>query len=152
MIYRNIFVLTAAVILLVIEPSSAQIPAEGRAVVVKEIHGVAFHQISGEGGWLPTELKTILSEHDVVKTGENSGATLVFKGKTETTVTMRPESVLHLSTVEKKDGNDDETELFLELGSVLVKAEKLQGNSKFRVRTHRQIVGIRGTEFEVSVD
>lgn len=152
MIYRNALIAMTAIIMLAAETSSAQIPAEGRTVVVKEIHGVAFHQVSGEGGWLATELRTILSEHDVVKTGENSGATLVFKGKTETTVTMRPESVLHLSTVESKEGNDDETELFLELGSVLVKAEKLQGDSKFRVRTHRQIVGIRGTEFEVSVD
>lgn len=131
---------------------SANIPMMDRAILVKEIHGVVFHQPLGEGGWLPTELKTILNERDIVKTSENSEAILVFKGTSDTTVTMRADSVLHLSTVNKKTGNDDDTELFLELGSVLVKAEKLEGESKFKVRTHRQIVGIRGTEFEVSVD
>lgn len=125
--------------------------AQDRAVLVKEIHGEVFHQKAGEGGWLPSELETMLDESDIVKTSSGATAKLLFSGETNTTVDVRPDTVLELATVGKKD-MDDETQLEVFLGSVLVKAEKLQGASKFEVRTPNSIVGIRGTEFEVTVE
>jgi hypothetical protein len=45
----------------------------------------------------------------------------------------------------------DNTLLDLEVGSVLVEAEKLVGASRFEVKTPTSVVGIRGTKFEVNV-
>lgn len=125
--------------------------ADERSVSVKEIHGQVFHQKAGEGGWLPSELETVLNESDVVKTSSDSTAKLVFGGESNTTVDVRPDTILALATVGKKE-IDDETELEVFLGSVLIKAEKLQGASRFEVRTPNSIVGIRGTEFEITVE
>ena len=45
----------------------------------------------------------------------------------------------------------DNTLLVVGIGSVLVKADKLVGASKFEVKTPTSIIGIRGTIFEVYV-
>ena len=51
---------------------------------------------------------------------------------------------------ESKTG-DKTTLLDLALGKVLVHVEKLQGKSKFEVRTPTALTGVRGTTFTVEV-
>lgn len=122
-----------------------------RTVIVQELKGSVEFQKGGAGDWAPAAKDTILAESDIVRTGDDSTCSLLFKGMSNTAVELRPNSVMELSTVSIANSADD-TELDLSLGSVLVKAEKLKGESQFQVRTPNSIVGIRGTEFEVNVD
>jgi hypothetical protein len=46
---------------------------------------------------------------------------------------------------------DKTTLLDLAIGKVLVQTQKLQGDSKFEVRTPTALTGVRGTIFEVTV-
>lgn len=126
--------------------------AEGsRDVRVDGITGTAEFQKAGAGAWAPLTQGTVLQETDVVKTGPNSTCSLTFIGMSNAAVDVKPDSVMELATVGQAE-TGDHTELDLSVGSVLVKAEKLQGESSFQVRTPNSIVGIRGTEFEVKVD
>ncbi len=125
--------------------------AAERNVLVQNAAGSVEYQKGGEGDWAPAAKDAALSESDIVRTGDASTCDLLFKGMSDTTVQLRPNSVLELSTVSEEKTGDD-TELDLTIGSVLVKAEKLKGDSAFQVRTPNSIVGIRGTEFEVNVD
>ena len=68
----------------------------------------------------------------------------------DSTVDMRPNSTMELKSLSFGVDKDD-TKLELDIGSILVKAEALQGDSEFHVRTPNSIVGIRGTKFEVNV-
>ncbi len=124
--------------------------AEVREVVVTGLTGEVDYMKGGAGDWLQIEKEAVLQETDVVRTGAKSTCSLLFKGMSNSTVEMKPDSVLELSTV--SDTTGDDTELGLSIGSVLVKAEKLNDESSFQVRTPNSIVGIRGTEFEVNVD
>ena len=129
----------------------APVDAEtGRSAVITALDGEVSYRLSGQTQWLGAELGTVLGEKDTVKTGEGSTCTILFQGMSDSTVDVRPNSVMELSTVASGD-NADDTELGLSLGSVLVKAEKLEGESQFEVRTPNSIVGIRGTQFEVNV-
>ena len=129
--------------------ASAETP---RDVLVTALSGNVEHQKQGGGDWLPLAPDALLTQTDVVRTGDNSTCTLLFKGMKQATVEVRPNSMLELITVNTADSGDS-TELDLSIGAVLVKAEKLQsGSSSFEVRTPNSIVGIRGTEFEVKVD
>lgn len=129
-------------------PSQAM--AEGREVLVTAMTGTVDFMKGGKGEWTKVETEAVLQETDVVRTGAKSTCSLLFKGMSNSTVEVKPDSVLELSTVSDKTGDD--TELGLSIGSVLVKAEKLNDESSFQVRTPNSIVGIRGTEFEVNVD
>ena len=126
----------------------AESPA--REVVISSLSGTVDYMKGGQGEWVKASSGDVLQETDIVRTGENSTCALIFKGMSDAAVDMRPDSVMELSTVSDKKG--DSTELGLSIGSVLVKAEKLKGESSFQVRTPNSIVGIRGTQFEVNVD
>lgn len=120
---------------------------------VKDIRGEAKFLKSGSADWSKLELGTVLSEGDALKTAIDSQITLTLTGAAKTAeITVRPESEF----VFKKFHHDavnrvESTLLDVQLGGVLIKAEKLIGNSKFEVKTPTSIVGIRGTTFEVQV-
>jgi hypothetical protein len=125
--------------------------ASDRQVDATDVKGEAFYIKPGSTDWLPLLKGTTLTMHDKVKIGSESKARLMFQGQADAWVEVREDSELTLRHVGSEDSGDD-TELFLLIGSVLVKAEKLKGKSKFEVHTPNSIVGIRGTEFEVNVD
>lgn len=122
----------------------------GREVTVTAVTGTVEFSKAGSGDWAKVSEGAVLQQFDVVRTGENSTCSLLFRGMSNSDVVIKPDSVLALTTVSQ--GAGDDTELGLSLGAVLVKAEKLKGESQFEVRTPNSIVGIRGTEFEVTVD
>ncbi len=126
---------------------------EPSRATVKEIKGEAKFLKSGSTDWQKLEQGTVLSEGDALKTAIGAQVTLTLTGAAKTAeITVRPESEF----VFKKfhyDGTSqaENTLLDVQLGGVLVKAEKLIGESKFEVKTPTSIVGIRGTTFEVQV-
>lgn len=120
---------------------------------VKELAGEAKYKKAGDEQWLPLELDTVLSEGDSVKTGLDSQVKLELSGSGKIgEVTVRRESEFTLKAlVHDPATGTRNTLLDVHVGSVLVQAEKLQGESKFRVKTPTSIVGVRGTKFEVNV-
>lgn len=122
-----------------------------REVLATSVSGTVEYMEPGVDEWKPVAKGMVLYQAYVVRTGANSRCTLLFKGMSDATVELRPESTMELETVTDLRTGDD-TELDLSLGAVLVKAETLRGGSSFKVRTPNSVVGIRGTEFEVSVD
>ena len=123
----------------------------GREVVVTALSGTVEYQKTGRGEWLKLTNGQQLHQYDVVRTAGESTCTLLFKGMSDASVEMRQKSQLELSTVVDTLTGED-TRLELSIGSILIKAESLRGDSSFEVKTPNSIVGIRGTEFEVSVD
>lgn len=122
----------------------------GRSAVAKNVQGEVL-QKEASSDWKELSQGEILSESQAVKTGPSGSATLQFEGKSKARVDVRPNSLLELSKL-RTQGSGDRTEIYVSLGSILVKSDKLTEGSDFDVRTPKQIVGIRGTEFEVKVD
>lgn len=118
---------------------------------VLEIKGEAKFMKAGTNGWKILEPGMILSEGDSMKTGADSEATLELSGAKKTAeIVVRKDSEFSFATFRHDEAAmTDQTLLDVGTGGVLVKAEKLIGESKFQVRTPTSIVGIRGTIFEV---
>ena len=124
----------------------------GQAKVVGIKGDVKFLK-AGAYDWAVLQQGMILSEGDAIKTGEDGEAKLELIGTKKTAdVTVRKSSEFQIKTLRQDKGSStDSTLLDIEVGSVLVKAEKLIGESRFEVKTPTSIVGIRGTTFEVNV-
>ncbi len=120
---------------------------------VTEIKGEAKYLRSGSTEWQKLEQGTVLSEGDALKTAIGAQVFITLSGVAKTAdITVRPETEF----VFKKFNYDgakgvENTLLDVQLGGILIKAEKLIGESKFEVKTPTSIVGIRGTTFEVQV-
>jgi len=125
--------------------------AESRLVTVTMTEGEVEYRQKDEGEWMPVDMGMNLNIMDVLRTGDDSKAQILFEGMADSLVDVRPLSQVQISELGMNARGED-TELFVSLGAVLVKAESLKGKSKFEVRTPNSIVGIRGTEFEVVVE
>jgi len=130
-----------------VRPAHAQ---EQREVIVEKVEGRVLLQEQDRGPWVPLLEGMKLKTSDRVKTAADSNADLLIKGMTDARVNIRPDTLVQLSEL-KQEADGDQTELNLSIGSVLVMAEKLKGESRFEIRNPNSIVGIRGTEFEVVV-
>ncbi|PIU40652.1 MAG: hypothetical protein COT00_00580 [Candidatus Omnitrophica bacterium CG07_land_8_20_14_0_80_50_8] len=95
----------------------------------------------------------MLAEGDAIKTGSDAEVRLELVGVAKTAdITIRKETEFKFDTFRYNEAAKlDTTLLNVGVGSILVKAEKLVGDSKFEVKTPTSIVGIRGTTFEVNV-
>jgi hypothetical protein len=151
---RNKFVLTTILMLIVGLVGTGTLTVQAAPVnegKVLEITGSAQYRLSGAGEWMNLEVGTILHEGDTVKTTKESEVRMELAGSAKTAeITIRQETELLFETFRHDpESTEDETMLNVDMGAVLVKAEKLVGDSKFEVKTPTSIVGIRGTTFEV---
>lgn len=131
----------------------AEESASQRYGVILEVQGQVEVKI-GSQDWQPAQAGMKLLEKDEIRTGMESAAKILLDEQGRTgKLDLKPESRMRLGTLKLDPKSGDKlTVLDLALGSVLVKAEKLQGGSKFQVRTPNATTGVRGTEFLVSVD
>ena len=120
---------------------------------ILEIKGDANYLKAGTTEWTKLEPTVILAEGDSVKTGPATQLRMELIGSTKTAeILVRKETEFKFSKFRFDEASKvDNTLLEVGVGSVLVKAEKLVGASKFEVKTPTSIVGIRGTIFEVHV-
>ena len=128
--------------------------AQGSSLAkVLDIKGEAMFMKAGASGWDKLDSTTILEEGDSIKTGPQAEVQLELMGAAKTAeLTIRQETEFKFDTFRFDEATQtDSTLLNIGVGSVLVKAEKLVGDSKFEVKTPVSIVGIRGTVFEVNV-
>lgn len=145
-------ILMLMIALIVSMPVSPALAAASQATVM-DIQGSAQCLKVGSAEWAPLTPGMVLSEGDKIKTGPESQVRLELMGNAKTAeLVVRKDTEFLLSKFRHDEASQiDSTMLDVEIGSVLVKAEKLIGASKFEVKTPTSIVGIRGTTFEVNV-
>lgn len=123
----------------------------GRHAIVTEVRGNAeVHQKDTE--WKAAEAGMILRETDEIRTGKGGMVWLLLdeNGKTGN-FELKPDSRIRLGTLQWDSLTGDKTTILeLALGQVLVHAQKLEGKSKFEVKTPNSTTGVRGTTFLVS--
>ena len=104
----------------------------------------------GGGDWKSAMPGTIMKINDELKTSSGASAEVLLDNGS---VKIRENSQFKIDTMDLNPVTGEKTTyLNLALGRILIQAEKLQGDSKFEVRTPTSTTGVRGTVFEVSVD
>ena len=146
-----IVVLMSAV--LVCAAESAKADDVSSTAKVLSIRNEALYKKAGTDQWLKLDKSVILSEGDAIKTGKDSEVKLELSGNAKTAeLVVAYDSEFTLKTFHHDPSTKlENTLLDVSIGSVLVKAEKLIGDSKFEAKTPTSIVGIRGTIFEIQV-
>ena len=120
---------------------------------VLDIKGEASFMKAGSSVWNKLEPTTMLAEGDAIKTGMDSEVKLELMGVSKTAeLLIQKETEFKFDMFRHDEATKVESTLLnVDVGSILIKAEKLMGDSKFEVKTPTSIVGIRGTVFEVHV-
>lgn len=138
-------------LLSMVAPLQAEV---GRVAEINSIEGMVWFRKGGTEDWKGATKGMLLLENDEVKTGENSKAEILLDAAGETgKLNLAPNSQMRIETMKQDASSGDKTTLLdLALGRVLIKAEKLKGNSAFQVKTPTSICAVRGTIFEVSVE
>lgn len=128
--------------------------AEKRTAQVISFDGKAEVKQVDQTTWVPAAVGTILNEGDTLKTGAGSWALLnVDEGKIGTVEVKASSEMTVAKLVADSQTNSSQTLLDLAMGEVLIKAQKVHGeSSKFEVKTPTSIVGVRGTTFNVKVE
>ena len=124
-----------------------------KAKVLEIKGGDAMMMKAGATEWTALDQTTIFEEGDSIKTGPETTVRLECMGNSKTAELLVRAGTEFKFTTFRHDEADkvDNTLLNVGVGSVLVKAEKLVGASKFEIKTPTSIVGVRGTIFEVHV-
>jgi len=131
------------------QPQAAKV----REVQIISLEGTASIKRAGAADWVAAGVGDILGVGDALRTDSMSTLELNFDGSGRTAVVQVSENaelVFSKLSLDENTGSK-ETLLDLAIGSVLIKASKLEGESKFEVSTPTSIVGVRGTTFEVRV-
>ena len=134
---------------------SAPLFAEvGRVAEIGSLEGAVWFRKGGTTEWKGAEKGMMLLENDEIKTGDNAKVELLLDTAGETgKLDLSANSQMRFETMGKNPATEDKTTLLdLAVGKVLIKAEKLRGNSTFQVKTPTSICGVRGTLFEVTVE
>lgn len=150
---RSDLLYLASLIILLIFGSSHAFSEEPRKAIVSEVRGNVEARLANLD-WEPVQVGLVLHERDEIRTAENSFAAILVDddGKTGK-LDLKEKSHLKFNQLALEPVSGDKTTLLdLAIGRVMVKAEKLQGDSTFEVRTPNSTTGVRGTEFEVVVD
>lgn len=149
---REIFILGLFVLSLVLfySPVFAE---EIRQATISQLQGDVEVRMAGSG-WKPAEVGMVLHQKDEVRTGDESYAEFMLDNAGETgKFDLEENSQLTFSQMMLDSTTGDKTTLLdLAIGRVLIQAAKLQGNSKFEVKTPTSTAGVRGTVFEVVVE
>lgn len=119
-----------------------------QATLVNLIGDVMVRQDAGE--WKPATPGTLVKINDEIKTSAGASAEILLDNGS---VQIKEKSLFKINTLDLDPATGEKiTYLDLALGKIMVHAQKLQGNSKFEVRTPTSTTGVRGTVFEVSVE
>ena len=126
----------------------------GRVAEISNLEGAVWFRKSGTTEWKGAEKGMMLLQNDEIKTGANAKVEILLDTAGETgKVDLSANSQMRFETMGKDLVTEDKTTLLdLAVGKVLIKAEKLKGNSTFQVKTPTSICGVRGTIFEVTVE
>jgi hypothetical protein len=104
------------------------------------------------GEWQAAKDGMVILPGDQVRTSANSSVEVLLDGNKTAQVEVKEGSLFRINKAETDPVTGDKTTLLdLAMGKVLVHVEKLEGRSKFEVKTPTALTGVRGTTFEVTV-
>jgi len=126
----------------------------GTKATVRSVVGDVTYQAEGSGPFLPLRVNQELTEKTVLKSGPGANAYLQVNGFTST-VRLAESTTVTLATMTATGPGlaaDTSTDLKLDGGSLLGSVRKLSANSDYKVSVPNGVAGIRGTDFQVSVN
>jgi hypothetical protein len=102
--------------------------------------------------WQPANDGMVVLPGDVVKTAAAGSVEVMLEGGKVGRIEIKEGSLFRISKAEKNLVTGDKTTLLeLAIGKLIAHVEKLQGKSRFEVKTPTALTGVRGTVFEVVV-
>jgi hypothetical protein len=120
--------------------------------VLKNLSGKDVFLKCRGGEWQAAKEGMTLLPGDEIRTASNSSVDVLLDGNKVGRVEIKEGSLFRIGKAETDVLTGDKTTLLeLAIGKVMVHAEKLQGKSKFEVKTPTVLTGVRGTIFEVTV-
>ena len=123
-----------------------------RSGEVTMVTGEAAVKRAGSDVWMKALPGVSLSQDDIIKTTGQANIDVEFNKNDGRYFKIRllGDSQLGLTTLEKNNADKTEQILMdLMVGEVLIRTDKIDTKSKFRVRTPTAMVGVRGTRFGV---
>ena len=135
-----------------VSPDMVQAAKEGTYFGTLKRPGKDVFVKSHNSDWKPAVDGMVILPGDEVKTSTTASVGMLLEEGRVGHIEIKEGSLfrIHKAEIDPKTG-DKTTLLDLASGEVLVHAEKLQGGSRFEVRTPTAIFGVRGTVFEVNV-
>jgi hypothetical protein len=104
------------------------------------------------GEWQSAKDGMVILPGDEIRTAPDAKVKVLLDDGKTGTVEVKEGSLFRIETAALNATTGDKTTLLdLALGKVLVQVQKLQGGSRFEVRTPTALTGVRGTVFEVTV-
>jgi hypothetical protein len=120
--------------------------------VLKKPDSSVFVKSRGSETWQSARDGMVILPGDEVRTAESASVKIALEEGKVGTVEIKGGSLFRINKAETDPETGDKTTLLdLAIGKVLVHAGKLQGASRFEVRTPTALTGVRGTIFEVTV-
>lgn len=127
---------------------------EQRFAEIQDATGEVTMKATPDDRWRLAVKGMKMNENGEIKTGKDSTAVILLDEKGATgKVDIKPNTWMRIAELGYDEKQENKkTLLDLALGQVLVKAEKLKGESSFQVRTPTSTTSVRGTVFEVKVE
>jgi hypothetical protein len=128
-------------------------PAAAKEVVGEIVYIEGSVEVFRDGtklDWRSVDIGAYIEEFDMVQTGNDGFVEVVLTASGGgTTVQVKPGSSFYF-TLDDVEGLR-KTEFAVMAGSMAFRVKKLSGNEAFTVRTESVAMGVRGTNFEVTV-
>ena len=143
--------IAAAVVAISLVSASAQ--SNPGSAVVRQLDGTADYS-DGSGVWKPLKVGKSLSQNTVIRTSAGSDVYLNL-GNNGPWVQLTEGSTLGIDTLTYEKVGDSfkiDTRLNLKAGRVLGQVKKTSSASNYEVVTPVSVVGIRGTDYDISAN
>jgi len=134
--------------------SSSEACAEEQFIVIKRVRGDVSIKQAETKKWTPAFVGMYLHEQDEIKTGDDSSVKINLNRYGEAGILqIKQNSLLRIRVAQQNyKTNETETLLDLAIGKVVVRTDKLEGESRFQVMTPTSTTDVQGALFEVEVE
>ncbi|MDB6053306.1 MAG: FecR protein [Verrucomicrobiales bacterium] len=142
----------AVLALSLVTSAQAETVKQGKATV-RAVRGTAKYK-GADGVWLPLKVGKNLGQGDTVSTSPDTTVDL-FLGQNGPVVRVTGDTTMGLDALNYTDTGADaviNTQLNLSNGRILGNVKKLASASKYEIKTPNGVAGIRGTDFDVTVE
>jgi len=147
---KKLYIRNVAVLLLMMAALVPAFSEEVNGEIVYIEGNVEVYRDGSKLDWRTVDIGTYLQQYDMVETGKDGLVEILLsQSGGGSTVTVEPETSFYFE-VEAVEG-PQKTSFAVMAGSMSFRVKKLSGNEAFQVRTESVAMGVRGTEFRVSI-
>lgn len=114
-------------------------------IVATFVLGKVMLKSAQTDSWESVKVGRVLGLNDTLRVGDNSRISL--QSETGSVVVIKDLSEVVLNSVLNPKTGEENTDIAINSGKAIINPRKLQGNSKFAVRTPAMVAGVRGTVF-----